>query len=124
MAHYAFLDENNIVTEVITGVDETELIEGLDAETWYGNFRGQVCKRTSYNTIGNVHKLGKQPFRKNYAGIGFQWDGIGFFEQQPFPSWVKDEETYLWNAPTAMPENQENYDLRWDEDNLKWIICL
>jgi hypothetical protein len=49
MAHYAFLDENNIVTEVIAGIDETELIEGLDTETWYGNFRGQVCKRTSYN---------------------------------------------------------------------------
>ena len=54
MAHYAFLDENNVVTEVITGIDETELIEGLDAETWYGNFRGQTCKRTSYN--GNIRK--------------------------------------------------------------------
>ena len=60
MAHYAFLDENNIVTEVITGIDESELIEGLDTETWYGNFRGQVCKRTSYN--GN--------YRGNFAGIG------------------------------------------------------
>ncbi len=58
MAHYAFLDDNNVVTEVITGIDETELIEGLDTETWYGNFRGQVCKRTSYNS--NI--------RKNYAG--------------------------------------------------------
>ena len=64
MAHYAFLDDNNIVTEVITGIDETELIEGLDTETWYGNFRGQVCKRTSYN--GNI--------RKNYAGIGYSYD--------------------------------------------------
>jgi hypothetical protein len=64
MAHYAFLDENNIVTEVITGVDETELIEGLDPETWYGNFRGQVCKRTSYN--GNI--------RGKYAGIGEKYD--------------------------------------------------
>jgi hypothetical protein len=64
MAHYAFLNEENIVTEVITGIHETELIEGLDTETWYGNFRGQVCKRTSYN--GNI--------RKNYAGIGFTYD--------------------------------------------------
>ena len=64
MAHYAFLDENNIVTEVITGIDETELIEGLDPETWYGNFRGQKCVRTSYN--GNI--------RKNYAGIGYTYD--------------------------------------------------
>ena len=60
MAHYAFLDENNIVTEVIVGIDETELIEGLDPETWYGNFRGQKCVRTSYN--GNI--------RDKYAGIG------------------------------------------------------
>jgi hypothetical protein len=63
MAHYAFLNENNIVTEVIVGIDETELIEELDPETWYGNFRGQVCKRTSYN--GKI--------RGNYAGIGFTY---------------------------------------------------
>lgn len=61
MAHYAFLDENNTVTEVIVGIDETELIEGLDTETWYGNFRNQVCKRTSYN----------RKIRGNYAGIGY-----------------------------------------------------
>ena len=64
MAHYAFLDENNIVTEVIVGIDETELIEGLDTEIWYGNFRGQTCKRTSYN--GNI--------RYNYAGVGYTYD--------------------------------------------------
>ena len=63
MAHYAFIDKDNIVTEVITGIHETELIEGLDTETWYGNFRGQVCKRTSYNS--NI--------RGNYAGIGFTY---------------------------------------------------
>jgi hypothetical protein len=66
MAHYAFLDESNIVTEVIVGKDETELIEGLDPETWYGNYRGQTCKRTSYN--GNI--------RYNYAGIGYLYDPI------------------------------------------------
>jgi hypothetical protein len=64
MAHYAFLNENNIVTEVITGKDENELIEGLDPETWYGNYRGQKCVRTSYNN--NI--------RYNYAGIGFTYD--------------------------------------------------
>ena len=64
MAHYAFLDANLIVTEVITGKDETELIEGLDPETWYGNFRGQKCVRTSYNS--NI--------RYNYAGIGYTYD--------------------------------------------------
>jgi hypothetical protein len=66
MAHYAFLDENNIVTEVIVGIDETELIDGLDPETWYGNFRGQACKRTSYNA--NI--------RGKYAGIGMIYDPV------------------------------------------------
>jgi hypothetical protein len=64
MAHYAFLDENNIVTEVIVGIDETELIEGLSPEEWYGNFRGQRCVRTSYN--GNIRGV--------YAGIGYSYD--------------------------------------------------
>lgn len=64
MAHYAFLDKNSIVTEVIVGKDETELIEGLDPETWYGNYRGQTCVRTSYN--GKI--------RYNYAGIGYTYD--------------------------------------------------
>ena len=66
MAHYAFLDENNVVVEVITGKDETELIDGVTPEEWYANFRGQTCVRTSYN--GNI--------RYNYAGIGFTYDPI------------------------------------------------
>jgi len=66
MAHYAFLDDSNIVTEVIVGIDESQFIEGLDPETWYGQFRGQTCKRTSYN--GTI--------RYNYAGIGFTYDPI------------------------------------------------
>jgi hypothetical protein len=66
MAHYAFLDETNIVTEVITGVHETELIEGLSPEEWYSNFRAQKCVRTSYNA--NI--------RYNFAGIGFTYDPI------------------------------------------------
>jgi hypothetical protein len=64
MAYYAFLDNNNIVTEVIKGIDETELIEGLDPEIWYSNYKGQACKRTSYNN--NI--------RYNYAGIGYTYD--------------------------------------------------
>jgi len=75
MAHYAFLDEANIVTEVITGIDETQLIEGLDTETWYGNFRGQKCVRTSYN--GKI--------RYNYAGIGFIYDPIADAFIAPMP---------------------------------------
>jgi hypothetical protein len=91
MAHYAFLDENNIVTEVIVGIDEIELIQGLDPETWYGNFRGQTCKRTSYN--GNI--------RKNYAGIGFTYDfdRDAFIAPKPFVDWILDEETCQWIHP-------------------------
>ncbi len=81
MAHYAFLDNNNIVTEVITGIDETELIEGLDPEVWYGNFRGQVCKRTSYNN----------KIRFNYAGIGFTYDPINDAFIAPMPECEHDE---------------------------------
>lgn len=75
MAHYAYLDENNIVTQVITGIDETELIEGLDPETWYGNFANQKCVRTSYN-----HKI-----RFNYAGIGYTYDPIDDAFVPPMP---------------------------------------
>jgi hypothetical protein len=109
MAHYAFLDENNLVTEVIVGIDETEFIEGLDPETWYGNFRGQTCKRTSYN--GNI--------RKQYAGIGYTYDSINdlFISPQPFPSWSLNE-TFDWQAPTPMPS--EGLWI-WDEDRLSWI---
>ncbi len=110
MAHYAFLDDNNVVTEVITGIDETELIEGLDTETWYGNFRGQVCKRTSYNS--NI--------RKNYAGIGYTYDATrdAFIAPKPFNSWILNESTCLWNAPVAYPSNNGNY--KWNETNLNW----
>jgi len=88
MAHYAFLDDDNIVTEVITGIDETELIEGLHPEIWYGNFRGQSCKRTSYN--GNI--------RKNYAGIGYTYDSDrdAFIAPQPDETIGFDEESCQW----------------------------
>jgi hypothetical protein len=110
MAHYAFLDENNIVTEVIVGVDETELIEGLDTETWYGNFRGQMCKRTSYNN--NI--------RKNYAGIGYLYDVArdAFIAPQPYASWILKEETCQWQAPTPYPNDDLMY--IWDEDIVNW----
>ena len=108
MAHYAFLD-NNIVTEVIVGIDETELIDGLDTETWYGNFRGQVCKRTSYN--GKI--------RKQYAGIGYTYDPVAdvFITPQPYASWSLDD-NFDWQPPTPRPEG---LNWRWDEDTLSWI---
>jgi len=108
MAHYAFLDENNLVTEVITGIDETELIEGLDTETWYGNFRGQVCKRTSYNN--NI--------RKQYAGIGYSYDPVAdvFVAPQPYPSWSLDA-NHDWQPPTPRPTEGL---WRWNEETLSW----
>jgi len=96
MAHYAFLNNNNIVTEVIVGIDETETIEGLDTETWYGSFRGQVCKRTSYN--GNI--------RYNYAGIGYTYDADrdAFISPKPDNSIGFDETTCRWITPEPEPE--------------------
>jgi hypothetical protein len=112
MAHYAFLNEENIVTEVIVGIDETELIEGLDPETWYGNFRGQVCKRTSYN--GN--------YRKNYAGPDYLYDAErdAFIPPKPFESWVLDEETCQWEAP--MPYPTDGFTYFWNEAELDWEL--
>jgi hypothetical protein len=123
MAHYAFLDKNNIVTEVITGIDETELIEGLNTETWYGNFKGQVCKRTSYNTTGNTHKNNGTPFRGNYAGIGYLYDTEFdvFIPVKPFPSWKLNYEKFLWEAPISKPAEQEGFIWKWSEPNLVWI---
>jgi len=91
MAHYAFLDSNNVVTEVIVGIDETELIEGLTPETWYGNFKGQKCVRTSYN--GNI--------RKNYAGVGFTYDAAkdAFIPPKPHDAIGFDEEKCVWIVP-------------------------
>ena len=109
MAHYAFLDENNVVTEVITGIDETELIEGLEPEIWYGNFKNKKCKRTSYN--GNI--------RKQYAGIGYFYDPVAdvFITPQPYPSWSLDE-NFDWQPPTPQPEEGRWY---WDEVTLSWV---
>ena len=108
MAHYAFLDSNNTVTEVIVGIDENEFIDGLSPEEWYGNFRGQVCVRTSYN--GNI--------RKQYAGIGFTYDAVKdqFVAPQPFPSWTLDSNND-WQAPTPKPEGS----FYWDEETLAWV---
>ena len=108
MAHYAFLDSNNVVTEVITGKDETEVIDGLTPEEWYGNFRGQTCVRTSYNNR----------IRKQYAGIGYTYDAVAdqFVAPKPFPSWTLDSNND-WQAPTPKPEGS----FIWDEETLAWV---
>ena len=93
MAHYAFLDETNIVTEVIVGIDETELIEGLEPELWYANFRGQTCKRTSYNN----------KIRFNYASKGYTYDATrdAFIAPEPQGNLGLDETTCQWIMPDA-----------------------
>lgn len=111
MAHYAFLDENNIVTEVIVGRDEWEVVDGIsDWEAYYGSKRNQVCKRTSYN--GNI--------RKNYAGIGFTYDEgrDAFIPPKPFDSWLLDEDTCQWTAPIPYPDDDLMY--QWDEEQGDW----
>jgi hypothetical protein len=126
MAHYAFLDENNIVTEVIVGKNENE--DNIDWEVHYGNFRGQTCKRTSYNTQGGVHGLGGTPLRKNYAGIGYTYDSQrdAFIPPKPYTSWTLNETSCLWEAPTPYPtdvgtaEAPNRY--TWNEETLAWTL--
>lgn len=109
MGHYAFLDDNNIVVEVITGRDEGEL--SMDWEIEYGNFRGLKCKRTSYNTHAGSHPNGT-PFRKNYAGIGYSYDEAldAFIPPKPFESWILNESTCQWEAPVAYPSDGKDYE--------------
>ena len=119
MAHYAFLDENNIVTEVIVGKNEGE--DDIDWEEQYGAFRGQICKRTSFNTLGGIHMAGGTPFRKNYAGIGYSYNSQrdAFIAPKPFASWLLDENTCLWNAPEPYPNDGKRH--LWDEATTAWI---
>ena len=118
MAHYAFLDDNNIVTEVIVGKNEGE--DGIDWEQHYGDFRGQVCKRTSYNTQAGVHTSGGTSYRKNYAGIGYSYDSVrdAFVPPKPFESWSLDETSCLWEPPVAYPSDGKVYS--WNEGTTSW----
>jgi hypothetical protein len=109
MAHYAFIDENNIVTEVIVGIDETETIDGLDTETWYGDFRKQKCIRTSYN--GNIRGV--------YAAVGYSYDDEEdiFIVPQPFASWTRNGS--FWEAPIQEPDDEKFY--IWNEELGNWV---
>ncbi len=122
MAHYAYLDENNIVTMVIVGKNEGE--DGIDWEEYYG------AKRTSYNTLGGVYHDPdtREPsadqskaFRKNYAGIGYTYDPNrdAFIPPKHFPSWVLNETSCQWEAPIPKPQDGKNYD--WFERGQKWV---
>lgn len=113
MAHYALLDENNIVVSVITGIDETESIEGKTPEQWYGEFHGMKCIRTSYN--GNI--------RYNYAGVGYHYNEEfdAFIPPQPFDSWKLDYTIFNWIPPIPMPDREEGFQWKWSEVNKEWI---
>lgn len=108
MAHYAFLDDDNKVTEVITGIDESQLIEGLSPENWYGNFRGKKCIRTSYNA----------KIRGKFAGIGdtYNEEEDIFIAPQPWPSWTRLG--CGWIPPIPYPSDQKFY--QWNEAQLRW----
>jgi len=132
MAHYAFLDENNVVTQVIVGRNEDEVVDGIsDWEAHYAEVYGQVCKRTSYNSMGGKKRnpetnemIENAGFRKNYAGIGYTYDASrdAFIPPKPFNSWVLNEETCLWDAPTPCPADGQMY--RWVEEDLNWQVVV
>ena len=116
MAHFAKLDNNNIVIFVTVGRDEDNGKEDeLTART------GDVYRQTSYNTFGGVHTFGATPFRKNYAGIGYTYDSQrdAFIPPKPFNSWVLNETTCLWDAPVSMPTDNKMY--TWDENTINWL---
>lgn len=108
MAHFAEIDDDNTVVRVIVA----------DTKEWCEQNLGGTWVQTSYNTHGNQHPEGR-PLHKNYAGIGYLWDGIGFYAPQPYPSWTKNEETYIWESPVPYPTDGKSYS--WDESSLSWI---
>lgn len=128
MAHYALLDENNIVTKVIVGRDEVtndpdappEMINYW--EEYYANLTGMTCKRTSYNSRGGEHMDGGTCFRKNYAGIGYSYnqEKDAFIPPKPYNSWVLTEYTCQWVAPEPQPNDGQVY--IWDENTISWKI--
>ena len=134
MAHYALLDGDSIVTQVITGIDEDDTStlpsEFSSWEEFYGDQHGKTCKRTSYNTVGGSHLLSGTPFRGNYAGIGMKYDASNdvFYEQQPYASWTLNTSTWKWEAPVAYPTlteeehtGDEVVSYEWDESVTNWV---
>lgn len=112
MSHFAQLDENNIVTQVLV-IEQDVIDTGL-----FGDPASFV--QTSYNTQGGVHLLGGTPLRKNYAGIGYTYDPQrdAFYAPQPYPSWTLNEDTCIWEAPTPRPNDGKIY--IWDEATTSW----
>jgi hypothetical protein len=124
MAHYARLNEDNMVIDinVIDNDQEEELGESGIVEWLLAVWGGVDWKKTSYNTLANVHSLGGIPFRKNYSGIGFTFDSErdAFIPPKPFPSFILNEDTCQWEAPVPRPDNDKDYD--WNEDTTSWVL--
>jgi hypothetical protein len=112
MSHYAKVN-NGIVEQVI--VAEADFFD-----TFVDSSPGQWIQ-TSYNTHGGVHSGGGTPLRKNYAGIGYTYDATrdAFYAPQPYASWVLNDDSCIWEAPTAMPDDDNTY--RWDEETTAWV---
>ena len=121
MAHYAYIDGDSIVVTVTVGKDESELINGLDTETYYAQGTPYMVKRTSYNTSGGVHSGGGTPYRFNYAGIGHTYDAVrdAFIAPKPYPSWVLRDATLTWSAPVPYPSTGGPW--MWEEATLSWV---
>jgi hypothetical protein len=122
MAHYAILDEDNVVINVIVGRDETD--KSHNWEEYYECMGGASVKRTSYNTHGGVHMLGGTPFRKNYAGLGYTYDETrdAFIPWKVYPSWILNEDSCTWDPPVPEPDTAINYGkwYEWNEETITW----
>ena len=122
MAHYAYINDDNIVTEVIVGPDEGTEQDGIDSWEEYFTAKGKGrALRTSFNTPNGKHANGGPGFRKNYAGVGFTYDDVkdAFIPPQPYPSWILNPFGFYWEAPSAKPEDGGVY--IWDEDAADWV---
>ena len=122
MAHFAKINESNIVTQVVV-VNDSDGDNDTDGQNFLNNLfkTTHTWKKTSYNTYGNTHRLGGTPYRKNFASVGFTYDSSrdAFIEPKPYNSWTLNETTCLWESPVAYPSDGKSYE--WDEDNKQWV---
>lgn len=118
MAHYAIVDGYNMVIDVITGKNENDGI--INWERYYSDLLNQRVLRTSYNTKGGIHLNGGEPFRKNYASVGYYYDSTrdAFIPPKIYSSWVLNEDSCLWEPPIQYPNDGKNY--IWNEETVSW----